>query len=1403
VSARQVSGAAISREDEAFVERLALAHMLHPGNLSARFVNHELIERLTPRQREMLRHSCQSGASELDSDIGCYLLRPGDLRELGAFFGPLIRDYHHAPAAATHVSGWNLSAAESQAMDLSAIGLPPASMRVRVARNLEMFSLPASMDRAERVRFERWMSRSLQALIDHPEYGGRIYSLTPEFGPGESNPNLIGQDEYQDLLAARVMFRNMDGDRFMKSAGIAADWPYGRACYVSRDREVIVWIGEEDHLRIICMKTGTRLNHVFERLRDVVALIQSLPGMTFVRDPQFGYVTSCPSNLGSAMRASVHVRLPRLMNSGVDVKEMCAHFGLTVCGPGGERTPIRENGILELSPMRRAFVRERDIVKKLYDGVRQLSMLSLALILVILSSPTLGAQGQPGACTSNCVAIRSTGGFLGYLDGFPEFPGWIGDTFEGNADLIANPATYPNPSKPVPYGGLIGATTFLASHTMPKGTETVLLVSGNNHPQQIAALRNPSLRNDQNAIAPAASHWFWKSMIALRPQAVAVGTEDMHRWLAQMRPEHLSTWIKDGISAGLPLVASNVIIRLTDARLNVITNDEHDVTLDVVETGSLDLLDSVTVLHPCATGPSLRSSGFRFDDGPAVTVKQLTPAQERYERESASNRRRRAVLGDVCRTTLVFEQRLRPGRSYLLSSSLTGPSFRFRLTTHQVLTPHAAFGGLPVAGVTPAGVPMAIMSFISPTTASELPPEYFEWRREQGCAAAICRIEFLDAPSAARTLLAVMTPASGQPSPILLAISDLPSGETNALLDGVPEIRFISLRPDSGRLGRAAAAIAPGESGQRRSSGDQSFGAVVDQSQAELTRFLVRPTWLGETVVTAIAAWAAPTRGGLWRANDVSLGFQPVPGASLGWTTSTKGVQYNAFLDPRRFRVSPPPVPADPTMFQPYCPVDMAGAFDAVTKERQDDLWTNAASFAGLVLDDMRRSMRADVALVPAEWIDRDVIGTIAEPPDTGVPPMSGFMLQRVLFRSNRVVRVAIEGSVLSGLLAKIVADAAAVDDAMCVSGLGVVNSCPLQRLDTGDLLVNVRRPEEGHYYRVVMPASIARAEGLAFNEASTRDLLVDLDGRLANCSTTSTASLRPGDEPLAERLESRLAGRVQHYVKFDPLTFDFSSTRVNEPAGSEGVLSKLPVDSSGARPSRMIAFHGEADAVLLDTGRNTLSVPAELRYRQRRVGQEVSYDEDEFSIGLRFDRHRFPARWARVFAGVYWDGRLFDRDDDEDSDGTVVFAAAPVRNLAAAYGLEVPEQSFGSLTVTGLQFSHYHFTDGPMQSRIQIDARTRTRLSLPVVRSAVLSTEHRYRWYRHDDEEAGLFTERSGDTKVSLDVGIGKRWTVGPYVEHTGVLVGANGGPKQYFTVFNWGLQVKVPLFWNGRSIE
>jgi len=75
------------------------------------------------------------------------------------------------------------------------------------------------------------------------------------------------------------MFKDMSQDSYLNAAGISQDWPFGRGCYVSADKGFIIWVGEEDHLRIMAMQRGTVLNKVFDRLKAAIDTVEELiPG---------------------------------------------------------------------------------------------------------------------------------------------------------------------------------------------------------------------------------------------------------------------------------------------------------------------------------------------------------------------------------------------------------------------------------------------------------------------------------------------------------------------------------------------------------------------------------------------------------------------------------------------------------------------------------------------------------------------------------------------------------------------------------------------------------------------------------------------------------------------------------------------------------------------------------------------------------------------------------------------------------------------------------------------------------------------------------------------------------------------------------------------------------------------
>lgn len=99
------------------------------------------------------------------------------------------------------------------------------------------------------------------------------------------------------------------------ASGMARDWPDARGIWHNHKKNFLIWVNEEDHTRVISMQKGGNMQAVFDRfctgLKQVESLIKKR-GYDFMWNQHLGYVLTCPSNLGTGLRAGVHVKIPHL-----------------------------------------------------------------------------------------------------------------------------------------------------------------------------------------------------------------------------------------------------------------------------------------------------------------------------------------------------------------------------------------------------------------------------------------------------------------------------------------------------------------------------------------------------------------------------------------------------------------------------------------------------------------------------------------------------------------------------------------------------------------------------------------------------------------------------------------------------------------------------------------------------------------------------------------------------------------------------------------------------------------------------------------------------------------------------------------------------------------------------------
>ncbi|MDE5897575.1 MAG: ATP--guanido phosphotransferase [Clostridia bacterium] len=187
------------------------------------------------------------------------------------------------------------------------------SSRVRLARNFADYPFPGRLlrDRHAEEQAEeivQLVGAQLATLADFIKYDMRTTS---------------------EETAALLVERNLISRDLLKHRAISA-------AFVHRDENISVMVNEEDHIREQYFTKGFELQRAYDSVRGIDDAISE--SLLFAYDERLGYLTACPTNLGTGLRASVMLFLPALSRLGI-LKEIVPDLvrqGLTVRGSLGE-----------------------------------------------------------------------------------------------------------------------------------------------------------------------------------------------------------------------------------------------------------------------------------------------------------------------------------------------------------------------------------------------------------------------------------------------------------------------------------------------------------------------------------------------------------------------------------------------------------------------------------------------------------------------------------------------------------------------------------------------------------------------------------------------------------------------------------------------------------------------------------------------------------------------------------------------------------------------------------------------------------------------------------------------------------------------------------------------------------
>lgn len=231
------------------------------------------------------------------------------------------------------------------------------SSRVRTGRSIRGLSLPPACNRAERRMVEQVVTDALAGLKG--ELSGQYYSLVT-----------MSEEDQQKLIDDHFLF-DKPVSPLLTCAGMARDWPDARGIWHNNNKNFLVWINEEDHTRVISMEKGGNMKRVFDRfcsgLNQVEESVKA-KGWEFMWNEHLGYILSCPSNLGTGLRAGVHLKIPNLSKDISRLDNILEKLRLQKRGTGGVDSAT-VGDTFDISNNDRLGLSEVTLVQRVIDGV--------------------------------------------------------------------------------------------------------------------------------------------------------------------------------------------------------------------------------------------------------------------------------------------------------------------------------------------------------------------------------------------------------------------------------------------------------------------------------------------------------------------------------------------------------------------------------------------------------------------------------------------------------------------------------------------------------------------------------------------------------------------------------------------------------------------------------------------------------------------------------------------------------------------------------------------------------------------------------------------------------------------------------------------------------------------------
>merc|ERR1712176_264387 len=284
------------------------------------------------------------------------------------FFDPVISARHGGYAAdAKHPTDMNPDNLSKTPIDPT--GKYVLTTRCRTGRSVRGTRLPPCTTFEERRELERVIVKGLMGLTGelkgdyYPLHGSQSYA---------AKPNGMSEEKEEALRKNGNLFQEPDSTLLL-SSGCGRHWPDARGIFHNEAENFFVWVNEEDQMRIVSMQKGASVKAIFQRFADSTAAIQKIlkeQGYDFMHNEHLGFILTCPSNLGTGLRAGAMVKVP-LFSAREDFKDILKKMRLQARGTAGVDS-ASTGGTWDISNADRLGKSETQLVNIFIEGGAQI-----------------------------------------------------------------------------------------------------------------------------------------------------------------------------------------------------------------------------------------------------------------------------------------------------------------------------------------------------------------------------------------------------------------------------------------------------------------------------------------------------------------------------------------------------------------------------------------------------------------------------------------------------------------------------------------------------------------------------------------------------------------------------------------------------------------------------------------------------------------------------------------------------------------------------------------------------------------------------------------------------------------------------------------------------------------------